>query len=75
MKKEENDKIIKELSVVSIHDSPVDAFEMVNAYGTYEIQRTADTKNEYPAIAQGFNKKLKITDGENKRAEKNRKNP
>lgn len=28
------------------------AFDMVNKYGTYNIQPTADTDNEYPAIAQ-----------------------
>lgn len=32
---------------------PDTATEMVNAYGTYEIQRTADTNHEYPTIAQG----------------------
>lgn len=31
-----------------------DCFDMVNQYGTYEIQRTADTGNFFPAIAQGF---------------------
>ena len=34
------------------------AFELVNKYGTYEIQPTADTENQYPAIAQGFNEKI-----------------
>ena len=29
---------------------------MVNQYGTYEIQRTADTGNFFPAIAQGLPK-------------------
>lgn len=31
-------------------------FDLVNQYGTYEIQRTADTKNFFPAIAQGLPK-------------------
>ena len=31
-----------------------DCFDMVNQYGTYEIQRTADTGNFFPAIAQGL---------------------
>lgn len=31
-------------------------FDMVNQYGTYEIQRTADTSNFFPAIAQGLPK-------------------
>ena len=30
-----------------------DAHEIVNAYGTYEIQRTADTNHDFPTIAQG----------------------
>ena len=29
----------------------------VNEYGTYEIQRTADTDEFFPAIAQGLPKK------------------
>ncbi len=33
-----------------------DCFDMVNQYGTYEIQRTADTGNFFPAIAQGLPK-------------------
>ena len=35
---------------------PEDCFDMVNQYGTYEIQRTADTGNFFPAIAQGLPK-------------------
>ena len=78
-----NDKE-KELPVLDISSEPFGgmpetAFEMVNRYGTYEIQATADTENMYPAIAQGFNKGIIKTDRENgdskKRmeAEKNRK--
>ena len=33
-----------------------DCFDLVNQYGTYEIQRTADTGNFFPAIAQGLPK-------------------
>ena len=33
-----------------------DCFDTVNQYGTYEIQRTADTGNFFPAIAQGLPK-------------------
>ena len=32
---------------------PDDCFDVVNQYGTYNIQKTADTDNAYPAIAQG----------------------
>lgn len=34
---------------------PETAYDMVNFYGTYEIQTTANTDNQYPAIAQGYN--------------------
>jgi hypothetical protein len=40
--------------------------EMVTNYGTYEIQPTADTENQYPAIAQGYNPKIKKHDCENR---------
>ncbi len=36
-----------------------DAFDMVNKYGTYEIQPTCDTDEEYPQIAQGLSAKKK----------------
>ena len=32
----------------------------VNKYGTYNVQRTANTDNEFPAIAQGLSKKKDI---------------
>lgn len=28
--------------------------DMINRFGTYEIQSTADTDNPFPMIAQGF---------------------
>ena len=34
-----------------------DLVEMLNKYGTYEIQPTADTDNKFPTIAQGFSRK------------------
>lgn len=58
-----NDKKHKEFdsepSVKAIYDDPVTSFEMVNKYGTYEIQPTADTTKDYPKIAQGLPKKEK----------------
>lgn len=33
---------------------PKDVFDMVNKYGTYEIQPTCDSDNEFPAISQGM---------------------
>lgn len=44
-------------SVSSVPGSPVDVTDMQNAYGEYEIQRTADTGNTFPEIAQGYPKK------------------
>lgn len=56
-----------EISVTnSANKTPETANEMVNVYGTYEIQPTADTKNQYPAIAQGYNPKIINRDCENK---------
>ena len=40
-----------------------DCFDQVNQYGTYEIQRTADTGNFFPAIAQGLPKGQKFKIG------------
>ena len=31
-----------------------DCFDMVNQYGTYEIQRTADTANFFPTVRRDF---------------------
>ncbi len=39
--------------------NPENAEEQVNCYGTYNIQPTANTENEFPAIAQGESKKQK----------------
>ncbi len=35
---------------------PHDAFDLVNMYGTYNIQPTADTENVFPLIAPGLPK-------------------
>ena len=40
-------------------DSPETPHEMVNKYGTYEIQPTAETENSFPTIAQGLPKHRK----------------
>ena len=44
---------------------PDSSFDLINKYGTYEIQATAETDNMYPTIAQGYNPKIKSRDGEN----------
>ena len=33
---------------------PEDEDDVINKYGTYEVQDTADTDNRYPLIAQGM---------------------
>ena len=33
---------------------PQDCFDLVNQYGTYNIQPTADTENVFPLIAPGL---------------------
>ena len=43
----------------SVMGQPENASEMVNKYGTYNIQPTSDSGNEYPAIAQGLSEKSK----------------
>ena len=55
-KNQDKTKPITELSSEVIYGDPETAFEMVNKYGTYEIQPTADTENEFPCIAQGNQK-------------------
>ena len=46
-----------EESITYMPDSPESPYEMVNKYGTYEIQPTAETANDFPTIAQGLPKK------------------
>lgn len=55
---------VTDASSESVYGAPETAFEAVYRFGTYEIQATSDTENEYPAIAQGFNKKIIKTDRE-----------
>lgn len=40
-------------------DNPETPLEMVNKYGTYEIQPTSETDNEFPTIAQELPKGAK----------------
>ncbi len=51
--KKKNKKINSEIRIESIHGDPFDTFDMLNKFGTYEIQPTADTENLFPTIAQG----------------------
>ena len=58
--------IMTGMSTLTNKGMPENAAEMVNFYGTYEIQATAETDNQYPAIAQGYNPKIRTRDGQNK---------
>ena len=46
-------------SKISKNEIEENSFDMVNKYGTYEIQPTCDTDEEYPQIAQGLADKKK----------------
>ncbi len=74
-KKTKTDYYEKENSLLNVEALPNSAFDMVNRYGTYEIQATADSHNQYPAIAQGFNKKIIDRDRQNTSVKDRIKNP
>ena len=59
--KKEKNPHYKEMeeSITNVSDNPETPFEMVNKYGTYEIQPTAETENSFPTIAQGLPKHRK----------------
>ncbi len=65
MKNKKSKRMKEQPSTLHLYSLPGTAEEMVNRYGTYEIQSTADTDNQYPAIAQGFNPKQIKHDCEN----------
>ena len=48
-----------EMSVTAILGQPETPFDLVNKYGTYEIQPTNDSGNEFPTISQGLSKRKK----------------
>lgn len=43
-------------STVSQQGSPENCSEMVNFYGTYNIQQTQNASNTYPTVGQGLSK-------------------
>lgn len=69
MKDKNKKQTIKTPSVEPCTEAPENTFTLVNKYGTYEIQPTADTDNQYPAIAQGYNKKQQKFEGDRPEAE------
>ncbi len=56
MKKKDykNAKDIFEVAANPVYDQPLDSMEMINKYGTYEIQPTNDSGQDFPKIAQGL---------------------
>ncbi len=42
-----------EIPATAFRSCPENCEEMINTYGTYNIQATANSVNDYPAIAQG----------------------
>lgn len=58
-KKQKSLKPEIEISAKNIEGNPDNTFELINKYGTYEIQPTADSDNKFPEIAQGLPKKCK----------------
>ncbi len=62
MKDKKEKEIVTEISVDAVYGNPEDVFDMINKYGTYEIQPTADTENTFPLISSGLaDKNIKIT--------------
>ncbi|MBQ5885532.1 MAG: hypothetical protein IIW79_03900 [Clostridia bacterium] len=57
--KKRGKKADTEMSVTSILGQPETPFDLVNKYGTYEIQPTNDSGNEFPTISQGLSKRKK----------------
>lgn len=47
------DKINLTPSADDYGEPPLDCDDMINRYGTYNIQSTANTDNAFPKIAQG----------------------
>ena len=59
MKQEKKtDRVDLPLDIQSLNVQPTTAEEMVNKYGTYEIQPTSDSGNVFPTIAAGLPRAL-----------------
>ena len=51
-------KRLENPSAQGFFGQPSDCFELVNKYGTYNVQPTADSDNLFPMIAQGLPRSL-----------------
>lgn len=56
MSKKKKNNINQTPAATPVEGDPETSVELVDKYGTYEIQPTADTANAFPTIAQGFPK-------------------
>ena len=54
--KAKNKKYDKTPSSTPVMGQPKDADELINKYGTFNIQPTAESETDFPAIAQGYPK-------------------
>jgi len=54
MKKTNNNEDYLTPSANSVQGQPQNVFELINKYGTYNIQPTDDSDNSFPKIAQGL---------------------
>lgn len=52
----ENSDVVTNISSIPIEGQPKTSFDIINKYGTYEIQPTSDAGNDFPTIAQGLPK-------------------
>ena len=59
MKKSNKKRDLSAPSAIAVQGNPETAFELINKYGTYNIQPTNDSGNAFPKIAQGISKKGK----------------
>lgn len=57
--KKKDNKINLTPSVTPVPEMPIDSIDMVNTFGTYNIQPTNDTDNDFPKISQGMSDKEK----------------
>ena len=57
MKKNDKKQENSTPSVTENDAQPENAFDIVNFYGTYNIQPTQASENTYPAIGQGLDRK------------------
>ena len=53
IKKDKNKNVDIEISANAVVGQPENVFELINKYGTYEIQPTDDSDNKFPTISQG----------------------